>query len=137
MVRRQRLRHTAFEGDYNTVTVNLDHLQRINICGLLDQQRGNVGEIRAVMKLHHQIDLNDGEKEILGYRLVSQNGLEFPQWDFSKSLPPRAFEITEGDAGRISRALEGWDSFRVQDLRWVESILTQLPAKAESNGNRS
>jgi len=118
------------------VTVNLDHLQRINICGLLDQQRGNAGDIRAIIKLHHLIDLDEGEKQAIDYRLITQNGIEFPQWDMSKSLPPRPFEISEGEAGRISRAIEEWSNFTTRDWRWVEPILAQLPAKAEQNGRQ-
>ena len=115
--------------------LSLDHQQRLNLIVLLGMQECNVRETRAVWRLQDVLDLDDAEQREVGFSLQTINGSEVFQWDRTKSLPAREYELSEADAARIQRAVLACSRL-VPGLtrQWLEPLLAQLPEAVESNG---
>jgi hypothetical protein len=114
------------------MTIFLDHQQRLNLISLMGMQRGTVAEIRQWWSLQDQLELTEQEKLEIGYRVIMQNGMEVARWD--RPLPPRPFDLNEGNYQRIHKIVESFPEFQVIDRKWIESLLSQFEA---SNGNKS
>lgn len=108
---------------------------RLNLIALMGTQRGSVAEIRAFWKLQDLLELDEGEKAAIEYRVAMQNGLEVPSWNQQLSLPEKEFEITEGEGQRLRRIIEEWPHFLTAvDRKWILPLLDQLPEAAPAQG---
>jgi len=114
------------------MTLFLDHQQRLNLIALLGLLECNVGETRAVWKLQDHLALNEAEQRDVGYFVETQNGNEFQGWDRTKSLPPRSYDLADGDLRRIQLAIRQFPRHRAGIARcWLEPLLEQMPELVE------
>lgn len=115
--------------------LSLDHQQRLNLIVLLGMQECNVGETRAVWRLQDLLNLDDAEKLELGLSFQTVNGNELYQWDRTKTIPIRDYELPETDIARLQRALLACPRIVPGQARaWLEPLLSQMPNAFESNG---
>jgi hypothetical protein len=120
----------------DTITLSLDHVQRLNLVMLLGNLEANVGEMRALWKLQDILDLSREEKETIGFFAKSLNGSEVQGWDVTKNLPLKAYDLTDGDVARIARALQQYPRHRVNISRaWMEPLFAQIPNLADGGVN--
>lgn len=114
------------------MTLSLDHAQRLNLIVLLGLLEGNVGETRAVWRLQDQLDLSPEEKQAIEHFTKSFNGNEVQGWNETKTLPLRAYELSDGDIARIERAIQQFPRHRAGMARpWLAPLLEQLPEPKE------
>jgi hypothetical protein len=114
------------------MTLTLDHIQRMNVCGLLGIQKANVAEMRAYWGLLDTLELTGAEKEQLEY-YEAGNGKPLPGWNPEKKLGPREFTFTDTESVLITKAVESYQFHPGNDRVWLEPLLAQLPL----NGNGS
>lgn len=115
--------------------LSLDHQQRLNLIVLLGMQECNVGETRAVWRLQDLLELDDAEKSELGLSFQTVNGAESYQWDRTKRIPAREYELAETDICRIEHALLACTRIVPGQARaWLEPLLAQMPKALEGNG---
>jgi hypothetical protein len=108
--------------------LSLDHQQRLNLIALMGTVRGNVAEVRMLSKLCERLELDDKEKEAIGYRTATQNGVEMPSWNWDLSLPEREFEVTDAEAHKLRKIIDEWPHFlTATDRKWLFPLLDQLP----------
>jgi hypothetical protein len=108
--------------------LSLDHQQRLNLIALMGTQRGTVAEMRMFWSLQDKLDLDQEERAVIEYRVATSNGIEQPSWNPEKSLPLREFEVSEAEAARLRRVIEGWPHFLTAvDRKWILPLLDQLP----------
>src|SRR5215471_12144975 len=116
------------------MTLFLDHVQRLNVIALLGLQECNVGETRSLWKLIDTLSLDNDEKETIGFFTQSFNGDEVQGWDQNKSLPPKTYDLADGDVARIRRAIQTFPRHRVaMARRWLEPLMEQLPVEEETD----
>jgi hypothetical protein len=113
--------------------LSLDHVQRMNVCGLLGIQKANVSEMRAYWRLLDTIELTADEKAELEY-YEAGNGKPLPGWNPEKKIAPREFEFSDADSVLITRAVESYQFQPGNDRVWLEPLLAQLPPAA-TNGH--
>lgn len=113
--------------------LSIDHQQRLNLIALMGAQRGNVAEMRMFWNLQDRFDLNQEEKDTIGYRIATDpSGVEVPSWNRELKLPARDFEITDAEGQRLRKIVEEWPHFLTQmDRAWIMPLLDQLPAAAQ------
>jgi hypothetical protein len=109
----------------------LDHIQRMNVSGLLGSQKATVSEMRTYWRLLDMLELSEPEKAEIEYYEADQTH-PLPGWNPLKSLPPREFTFSDAEGLLVTKAIDGFPQFTAgADRRWLEPLLAQLPA----NGN--
>ena len=108
--------------------LSLDHMQRLNLHALMGAQKVNLDDMRMLWKLQDRLDLSEEERQSIGWKTISVNGLEQVAWDTRKALPGKDFEFSAEEFNRISRMLKEWQpGFLTQgDRQWLEPLLAQL-----------
>ena len=107
----------------------LDHQGRINLCALIGMMEcRNVSDVRAAWQLMDKIGLSESEQNAIDYRLQRLNGSEVPVWNTDKSLPPVEYSFDASETSQIQRALNGARVLPGPMRRWLEPLITQLPA---------
>lgn len=107
--------------------LTLDHTQRLNLHALLGAQRADVGSIRAIWAVQDKIALDADDEKALGLKREMVGGQERTAWNPSLSLPPRDFDLSEGDLARVSEAIRAWSSYgAAADRRWLEPLLRAI-----------
>ena len=108
--------------------LTLDHSQRLNLHALIGAQRASVDEMRLFWKVQDRIDLNDAERDKIGYREEQVNGMQQIVWDVYKQLPPQEFEFSSDEFKKISKTVKDWQpGYLIKaDRRWLEPLLEQL-----------
>jgi hypothetical protein len=106
----------------------LDYTQRINLHALIGAQRASVGELRLWWRLQDRIDLNDEERVAVNYRVGKINGIDQPMWEVFNGAPPRDYDFSEEEFGKISKIVNEWQpGYLVSgDRRWLQDLLSQL-----------
>lgn len=118
-------------------TLQLDHIQRLNLVALLDTvECAGVREIFAVYKLQESIDLDAQEKESIHLIEETVNGNKRLQWDAGITLAPRKFEIAPEDIARIRKAIETWKGTGApgQFRGWLQPLWAQLNGERNGDG---
>ena len=113
--------------------LTLDHNQRLNLVAMLDLLE-NFGrrETWAVCALQEKLDLNDGERERVGWRRTrADNGREFVIWNRETDIEPRDFEFSEDDVKRICNAIDKYPVVLGRDKHWWVPLTAQLPGSEE------
>jgi hypothetical protein len=123
-------------------TLRLDVSQRLNIVAMLDGAEcpGGRREVWAVCRLQEQVDLNDDEKQAVGYRkLAGPDGREYVTWQLGNGVHRlKEFELTDDDLARLCRAIDGFRVVLARDRSWYEPLVAQLPlAEAAAVGARA
>jgi hypothetical protein len=110
--------------------LSLDHEQRINLILVLGGTPFPGREQHKVWHLQDFLDLDEEEKQAIGYHLVPVNGShhKIPGWDQKKSLPARTFEISKEDFERIRLAVEEYKFLPSRERAWLEPVKAQLAA---------
>lgn len=118
-------------------TLILDPTQRLNVIAMLDRlECQGRREAWAVCALQCKLDLNDDERNRIGYRKQrAPDGREFVLWTNDVSIPAKTFELEDGDVNRISDAMDKYPVILARDRAWWEPLNAQLPSPAESNGS--
>ena len=119
------------------MTLQLNHVQRLNLHALLGAQRGDVATIRALWALQDKLALSTEEETAVEFKRELAGAQERVAWNPQRSLPVKAFEFTDAEAARIRAALETWPAYGVAaDRRWLEPLLRMIapatPERAES-----
>jgi hypothetical protein len=115
------------------MTLSLDHQQRLNLIAVLGAADFTGRDQHAVWHLQDSLELNEAEKQAIGFRLEGINGGP-PQvmWDATRTLPAREFEVAEADLRRIRKAIDEFPQFQSRrDRVWLEPLCAQL-----ENGNQ-
>lgn len=113
------------------MTLSLDHNQRLNVhvlLGFLDCT--SLHETRLVWGLMDRLMLDDEEKRAIDFQAQGTNGNEAYSWNQAKSIAVRKFELSEGEAKQVQRALEPYLTkwrIPVKSRGWLEPLLAQLP----------
>ena len=118
------------------MTLTLDHNQRLNLVAMLDilECQGR-REVWAVCALQTQLDLNDQERETIGWRkLRSPDGNEYVVWNRTSSLEYHSYELEDDDVKRVCRAVDNYRVVLARDRNWWEPLIIQLPLPEQSNG---
>ena len=118
--------------------LTLDHNQRLNLVAMLDLLE-NFGrrETWAVCALQERLDLNDHERESVGWhRTRADNGREFVIWNREATIDPRDFDFTEDDVKRICNAIDKYPVVLGRDKHWWVPLTSQLPGEMAGIGAR-
>lgn len=116
------------------MTLELDHIQRLNLHALLGAQRGDVATIRALWALQDKLTLNPDEERSIELKRDLVADQERVVWNPALSLPPNEFDFTAAETVRIRAALENWAAYGVNaDRRWLEPLLKALTAREPKN----
>ena|SRR5215475_11242758 len=116
--------------------LNLDHTQRLNVIAILDglECHGR-REAYAVCRLQEQLDLNDDERTIIGWRKQKDDkGREYVLWNAQAVIGVKPYEISEDDLSRICKAIDKYPAVLARDKNWYLPLIAQLPDKEQSNG---
>ena len=108
--------------------LTLDHNQRLNLVAMLDNLE-NFGrrETWAVCALQEKLDLNDHEREVVGWRRMrAENGREYVVWNREVEAEPKDFELTDDDVKRICGAIDKYPVVLGRDKHWWIPLTTQL-----------
>lgn len=117
--------------------LSLDHSQRLHLISALDALE-NVGrrEGFAVCRLQEKLELNDAEREAVGWRKVLVDGRgEMTTWNYA-SVSPREYELSEDDVRRLCNAIDRYPVVLGRDKAWWVPLTAQLPKPVESNGGK-
>ena len=117
--------------------LNLDHHQRLHVISALDLLE-NIGrrEGFAVCRLQEKLDLTDQEREVVGLRkLKAENGRVYTLWN-NNGQAALEYDLSEDDVQRITNAIDKYPMVLARDRQWWLSLTAQLPALAESNGDK-
>jgi len=107
----------------------LDHVQRLNLHALLGTQRGDVGTVQVLWSLQDKLMLAVEEEKAIELKRDFVSGQERVVWNPALSLPPREFDLTDTEVGRIRTALETWPTYGANaDRRWLEPVLVEIMA---------
>ena len=115
----------------------LDYTQRLNLHALLGAQRANCDELRMFWRLQDLLELSADEKKTIDYRSVMQGGQAVVQWDATKELPTREYDLQEVEFQRLAKVVKEWQpGFLIgADRRWIEPLLAALDAVPASKVN--
>lgn len=118
------------------MTLSLDHRQRLNLIFVLGTYDVKGRELHAVWHLQDSLDLDQAEKQMIGFREQTlANGQTIQLWDDTKTVPVRSFDFTEADLNRVRQAMDEFPQMRAsRDRVWAEPIYAQLPDSAQANG---
>jgi hypothetical protein len=119
------------------MTLTLDYTQRLNLVAMLDacEAQGR-REAWAVCALQSRIDLNDQERDAIGYRrMKTPDGRDYAQWAGANGNAPLPLtvELDEPDTRRICRAVDNYRVIWVRDRAWYEPLVAQLPPPEDLN----
>lgn len=115
------------------MTLTLDYRQRLNLIAVLGNYDVKGRELHAVWHLQDLLELNQTEKEFIQFREETMNGQRIQQWDDSKTVPVRNFDLSAADLDRVRKAIEDFPQFRgSRDRVWLEPLLAQLDGSADS-----
>ena len=107
--------------------LTLDHTQRLNLHALLGAERADVGSIRAIWAIQDRIALDADEGKAVDLKREMVAGQERTVWNPSRSIPPRDFEFTDAENGRIRAALDTWTAYSASaDRQWLEPLLSAV-----------
>jgi len=105
----------------------LNHTQRLNLHALLGAQRADVGSVRAIWGIQDRIALDDHEEKAIELKREMIAGHERVIWNPALGVPPRAFDFSEMEIGRIKAAIEGWPTYAADgDRNWLQPLLQSL-----------
>lgn len=115
----------------------LDYTQRLNLHALLGAQRANCDELRMFWRLQDLLELSVDEKHAIEYHSVMQNGQAAVQWNATKDLPTREYDLQEAEFQRVAKVVKEWQpGFLIgADRRWIEPLLAQLESVPASKLN--
>jgi len=118
------------------MTLNLDSTQRLNLVAILKSMEV-VGrfEVWKTCQLANSIDLNDQEREAIGWRKVKvADNKEYVVWD--TTIQPLEYRLETDDIERICKAVDIARIVPARDLFWYDPLVAQLPPPKESaNGH--
>lgn len=119
------------------MVLTLDHTQRLNIIAMLDRlECQGRRETWAVCALQAKLDLNDEERERIGYRkMKAPDGREFVLWANDNGIAVKNYDLEDAEVKRISQAMDKYPVILARDRMWWEPLNAQLPEPVESNGN--
>lgn len=120
------------------MNLRLDQSQRLNLVAILDglECQGR-REGFAVCRLQEKIDLNDQERESIGWRkLKAPDGRDYVMWNMNGAGEVREYDLAEDDVKRICQALDKFPVVLGRDKSWWLPLTAQLPEPEESNGNK-
>ena len=117
------------------MTLELDHVQRLNLHALLGAQRGDVATIRALWAIQDKLALTPDEEKAIHLKRDFSGGQERVVWNPALSIPSKEFEFSAAEESRIRSVVATWDSYGTSSDRiWLERILVALwPVQPESS----
>ena len=117
------------------MTLSLDANQRLNLVFVLGAYDVRGRELHAVWHLQDSLDLDSAEKDLIEFQETNVNGQQMARWNPQKTLPARAFDLSDADLTRVRKAMDEFPQMRAsRDRVWAEPIYAQLPQPVESNG---
>lgn len=109
------------------MTLELDHIQRLNLHALLGAQRGDVATIRALWAIQDRLSLAAEEEAALGLKREFVGGRDHVVWDLAATIPTKSMVFSDAEIARIRAAIETWDSYAAaSDRRWLEPLLRAI-----------
>lgn len=119
------------------MTLSLDHRQRLNLIAVLGAYDVKGRELHAIWHLQDSLDLDETEKQAIGFRTETVNGQNVQLWNENKTFALRSFDLSEADVSRVRQAIEDFPQFRgSRDRVWLEPLLAQIPKPVEGNGDK-
>ena len=117
------------------MTLNLDATQRINLVAMLDgiEAQGR-REAWALCALQSRIELNDTEKDAIGFRrMKTPDGREYAMWNnLNGDSTIFTIDLQDEDIKRICRAVDQYRVVLARDRGWWAPLVDQLPQPEEA-----
>lgn len=91
-------------------------------------------ETWAVCALQERLDLNDEERQSIGWRKTrADDGREFVIWNRLSVIDAREYDLSDDDVRRICAAIDKYPVVLGRDKHWWVPLTAQLP---EANGDK-
>lgn len=101
--------------------------QRLNIIGLLGQQRGTVADIRLWSGLIGKLELAEGERTAINLRADQQRpGVLLWDSGAAQAVGPKTVEMTGEEAEKLRQLCQSWPNFQPADCQWLLPLLEAL-----------
>lgn len=106
------------------MTITIGAMGRIQIGGILGQQRVDVKSLHTLSSLFQKFDIPEAEKEKM-LRPVG-NGMVITDKAAIDAFPEADIELEDAEVRRLREVLNSFTGYAPTDLAWLEPVLKSL-----------
>jgi hypothetical protein len=113
--------------------------ERVNLAGIISQQRGNLAQVRRFLRLLDELELTEEEKEFVGWNLrvvvdEGDNRVELPQWARDKANHLFEVVLEDADFDLLRKTALGFDKWTINQPTLVMLEKLENPQEYQEGG---
>lgn len=109
-------------------TLSLTVWERLQLAGVLGEQRGNLAQIRRYLRVLDAVELSEAERLEIGLQIVQQDG-QPPQFRWREDAGEFNIELEDADFDILAEATHSYDQWPANRL--IVTMLDKIEAARE------